>query len=339
MPFLDLTHLLSPLSDDAPCGPVLEYSPEYMHAARLMEGSPDVEYGAMHLAAAEPDWRAVLSLATQLASASRDLRVAAWLTRALAALHGYAGLAQGLAFIEGLLERFWDHVHPQLDADDGLDPTARINTLIALDDKTGLVRQVYAAPLALCSGLGPVSLRDIDIAEGELPARGAEEPIGLADIDAGMLACEFSALTETAHSIELAGETMARIEALLTDRAGHRHAVGFPQMRALLRRAGAALEVRLSRHPGRVQLAAAQDGGGGEVPAARDPASISCGADVVFMLDRLCDYYARYEPSSPVPLLLKRARRLVDGSFIDILSDLTPGSLAEIKHLAGIATD
>jgi type VI secretion system protein ImpA len=56
-------------------------------------------------------------------------------------------------------------------------------------------------------------------------------------------------------------------------------------------------------------------------------------------LDRLCDYYARYEPSSPVPLLLKRARRLVDGSFIDILSDLTPSSLAEIKHLAGIATD
>jgi type VI secretion system protein ImpA len=338
MPTLDLTKLLSPLSDDAPCGADLEYSTEYMHASRLMEGSPDVEYGAMHLAAAEPDWKAVLSLATKLASKSRDLRVAAWLTRALAALHGFTGLAEGLSLIEGLLERFWEHVHPQLDVEDELDPTARVNTLIALDDKTGLVRQVYVAPLALCSGFGPVSLRDIDIAEGELSAHGVEEPIGLADIDAGLLACEFSALAETARSIELAGETMARIDTLLTDRAGHRHAVGFPQMRALLQRAQAALEARLARHPERIQLAAVQESGG-EAPAERDCASISCGADVVRTLDRLCDYYARYEPSSPVPLLLKRARRLVDGSFIDILSDLTPSSLAEIKHLAGIATD
>ena len=52
-------------------------------------------------------------------------------------------------------------------------------------------------------------------------------------------------------------------------------------------------------------------------------------------LDELCDYYTRNEPSSPVPLLLRRAQRLVGMSFMDLLKDLAPGGISELQVVSG----
>jgi len=41
------------------------------------------------------------------------------------------------------------------------------------------------------------------------------------------------------------------------------------------------------------------------------------------MLDRICDNYKRYEPSSPVPLLLKRAKKLIGLSFLELVDFLS----------------
>jgi type VI secretion system protein ImpA len=57
---------------------------------------------------------------------------------------------------------------------------------------------------------------------------------------------------------------------------------------------------------------------------------------VVRTIDRICDYYSRQEPSSPVPLLLKRARRLATGSFVDIVRDLAPDALPQIERVCGV---
>lgn len=53
------------------------------------------------------------------------------------------------------------------------------------------------------------------------------------------------------------------------------------------------------------------------------------------MLDLICDYYARCEPSSPVPLLLKRAKRLVFMDFIEIIKDLAPDGLSQVELIRG----
>jgi type VI secretion system protein ImpA len=66
---------------------------------------------------------------------------------------------------------------------------------------------------------------------------------------------------------------------------------------------------------------------------------ISSREDVLRALDRLCDYYECYEPSSPVPLLLKRARRLATGSFVDIVRDLAPDALSQIQQICGIESE
>ena len=41
--------------------------------------------------------------------------------------------------------------------------------------------------------------------------------------------------------------------------------------------------------------------------------------DVIRLLDKICEYYAQSEPSSPVPLLLRRAKRLVSLDFLSLL--------------------
>jgi len=57
--------------------------------------------------------------------------------------------------------------------------------------------------------------------------------------------------------------------------------------------------------------------------------------DVLRILDLICDYYRRSEPSSPIPLLLTRARRLVDKDFMEIVNDLTPEALGSLKVIVG----
>ena len=56
-------------------------------------------------------------------------------------------------------------------------------------------------------------------------------------------------------------------------------------------------------------------------------------------LDRIMAYYARSEPSSPVPLLLDRAKRLVGADFLSIIKDLANDSLTEVRRVGGLPED
>ena len=53
------------------------------------------------------------------------------------------------------------------------------------------------------------------------------------------------------------------------------------------------------------------------------------------MLDRICEYYSLAEPSSPVPLMLRRAQRLAAMSFIEIIEDLSPEALTSVHNVTG----
>ena len=66
------------------------------------------------------------------------------------------------------------------------------------------------------------------------------------------------------------------------------------------------------------------------------PGAINSRQDVMKALDRICEFYAKTEPSSPVPLLLKRAQRMAGMSFLEIINDLTPDSISQVNLVAGI---
>ena len=47
--------------------------------------------------------------------------------------------------------------------------------------------------------------------------------------------------------------------------------------------------------------------------------------DAIRALDAVADFFRRTEPSSPIPLFVERAKRLVSKDFLEVLADIAPG--------------
>ena len=57
--------------------------------------------------------------------------------------------------------------------------------------------------------------------------------------------------------------------------------------------------------------------------------------DVIAEIDEICKYFEHYEPSSPVPFLLQRAKKLLSMNFMEILQDLTPDAVSQAEKICG----
>jgi type VI secretion system protein ImpA len=78
------------------------------------------------------------------------------------------------------------------------------------------------------------------------------------------------------------------------------------------------------------------DGGGAAQGGGKSiSGEINSREDVIRVLDKICLYYERVEPSSPIPILLQRSKRLVSANFLDIMRDIAPDGLAQVEHLRG----
>jgi type VI secretion system protein ImpA len=345
MATLDTGVLLAEISPESPCGDDVEYDPKFLELEQVVHGKPDVQYGDTVVAATPPDWKAAQALSLELFTRSRDLRVAAHLARALLNREGFTGLAEGMALIEGLLERHWDHVYPQLDPDDDNDPTARINALAVLVEQSGMLLDVRDTALAASRTHGTVRLRDIDYATGEMPVPEGVEPTTLASIDAAIADVRGEAV-DTHAALLAARQSNTRIETLLTERVGAAQAIDLSPLSRLLQQAAAFLGERVDYADQQAAGEAPADEGmadvsasPGRAPVAPPSGEVNSRQDVVRLLDKICLYYEQHEPSSPVPLLLARARRLVDKSFIEILQDLAPEGLGQARQVGGIENE
>jgi type VI secretion system protein ImpA len=57
---------------------------------------------------------------------------------------------------------------------------------------------------------------------------------------------------------------------------------------------------------------------------------------VIGLLDRICQWYRTNEPSSPVPILLERAKQMVSRDFIELLMELAPDGAPQFRNVAGL---
>lgn len=89
----------------------------------------------------QADWELVERLCSDvLAKRSKDLRIACWLCEAWVHVHGFAGLAPGLALAHGLCRDFWPDLHPPLEDED---MSARLAAFEWLNERLPMVlRQV-----------------------------------------------------------------------------------------------------------------------------------------------------------------------------------------------------
>lgn len=344
MALVSLDALLEPVAADAPCGRDMEYEPVFLELQEMARGKPEQVIGDKVKAGQDPAWPKVRDAAQGLFGSTKDLRVAGLLHLALLKTSGVAGFEGGLGLMRALLERHWDHLYPLLDADDDNDPTFRVNSLMAALVNDDALATLRIAPLVESRQFGKFSLRSYRIASGSLKvdadAAGVEPLPEMSRIDAAFADAPVEALSAVAALLNSAAEHLNAIQHVLLDKADgipddlKSLAVDVKEMKALM-------DTQLAKRGVGVAPSESEGGGAGQDESGGPQGSAPSGAirnraDVQATLDRICEYYARAEPSSPIPMLLQRAKRLVNKDFMEIIRDLTPAAVAEAEVIGGL---
>ncbi len=334
VPPLDLDALSADVEPGLPCGPDLEFDPDFLALETAGAGTPERQYGDNIYAAEPPDWTRVHKLALALAERSRDVRLVVWLIRSGARLQGFGAAVQGLRLLQRLLEQRWDGVYPPLDASDGNDPTMRLNALLPLASDEAVLADLRASTLAPVRG--SLSFRQLELAFGKVePLKGESVPneqaliAGLTDL------CAQHA--ELAGDLASAQQTVSAIIASVESNVGNRG----PDLRPLQRLLGVAT-LAAGRLAGNDDSAAADAGEAAPAVAASDGAAAPAASgsirgrdDVVRQLDRLSQWLEQNEPGHPAPLLLRRAQRLLQMSFMEIIREMAPNGLDQVQAVVG----
>jgi type VI secretion system protein ImpA len=117
MPFPE--GLLNPIPGDNPSGKTLRYDPVYDKIREARREEDVLPQGDWSREVKKADFPVVIKLASEaLATKSKDLQLAAWLTEAIMFRDHIAGLREGLDFLRGLMETFWDTLYPEIDDGD-----------------------------------------------------------------------------------------------------------------------------------------------------------------------------------------------------------------------------
>lgn len=327
---LDLESLLAPLGDAAPSGSDLEYDPDFLALEQAGAGKPEQQYGDTIIPAEPADWRTVRERAGALAQRTRDLRVAVWLVRSEARLNGLAAAAQAVQLVQGLLERHWDTLHPQLDASDNNDPTMRLNALAPLLASDAGLADLRAA--ALADERGSLTLRDVELGLGRgEPASGEVVPGEAAVLEA--LAGLAERRPELVAAVQAAHDAVAAIARQLDERVGSGVGPDFTPLRRLFK----CLADGLSGAAPAADAGEAPPAGAasGRAAGTGTPGTIASREDALRALERVCDWIEHNEPAHPAPLLIRRAQRLLTKNFVEIIRDLAPEAMGQVQLLAG----
>lgn len=111
--------LLSPIPGANACGVNLRYAPVYDKIKEARREDDDAPQGDWQRERKTADFPLVIKLAGEaLATKSKDLQLAVWLTEALLKQEGFSGFRAGLNLIQSLLETYWDGLYPEIEDDD-----------------------------------------------------------------------------------------------------------------------------------------------------------------------------------------------------------------------------
>jgi type VI secretion system protein ImpA len=337
--------LREPISPEQPCGvnlddtPVLSALLPALDALRLFgqarspEAPPDDDGGERELSKARPplEWDRIRAESLDGLSKSKDLRLLAYLGTALLRTDGLPAFSQVLTNASEWLETYWPQVYPALEED----AIARRNALNCFADPMAVVDRIWRLPLVSSRQHGRFSLRDIEIAKGQASPGAMEAKPDEAAIQAAFSEMPLEELTALEASVSAAIAALNSIDAKMRSEGGPEVAPDFgPLLTHFAKLSRVCKEQLATRAP-----AAAADGS--SVPGAANQATFSPGVinsrqDAVRALDAVAEYFRRHEPSSPIPLFVERAKRLVAKDFLEVLADIAPEALTVARSAGGL---
>lgn len=330
--------------DGRPCGPDLEYDPESLELTQAAAGKPESQFAPGE----PPNWSRVRELSESLLARTRDLRVALWWGRANVNLDGFGALPSALALLHGLLDGFWEDLHPLPDADES-DALARLSVIGSLDKLEGLLGDVRQSRLSRDGRLKGLRVRDVEVALSKLPPRADEPPRSQGEIAAILIEVPDLAAALSAQ-IEAAFGLLLQIDALMSQRFSADLIVDFTRLRSMLTSVRSVLPAAAAQdasvgaadaNGSAVQVGvdgAANDSVRLPVPErrARGVNSVDTRQDAIRAIELVCAYLERSEPTNPAQLLLRRAARVIDKNFLQLVHELAPDSVKEVARIMGV---
>jgi type VI secretion system protein ImpA len=120
MPLRD--DLLTPIPGDNPSGVYVRHDTKLLIYDKIKDArrqDDELAQGDWQHERKLADYPLEAKLAQEaLATKTKDLQLAAWLTEALLHTEGFGGLQQGLTLCSGLIRNFWDTLYPPIEDDD-----------------------------------------------------------------------------------------------------------------------------------------------------------------------------------------------------------------------------
>jgi len=333
---IDTAELLQPIAGDDPCGEDASFSDAYdrIRDARRAD-DPSLSQGDWQTELKTADWRAAVDLASDvLRGQSKDLQAAVWLGEALIARHGWPGAADAMDVLHGLLDAYWDGLHPRPDGDD---LEERASKLAWFNSYGGLA--LKKAPLNAAAPYVTLidwqDSREVDNlarqnAAAHQEALDAGKPTG-ESVDKAIDASGPAFVAETLAAVDAAQAAFDRLQALVDQRFG-RDAPSLAELGDGLKRARQVL----GRAAQNLGLAPRQDAGDACAPAPAAPhaaapqaapqvapaaaamavprvaVDFQARAELLRTLGEIAAHFKRVEPHSPVSFLLERALAWAD---------------------------
>jgi len=345
-----LQELLPP--KDASCGPCLdddvELYADFNSLEQWVQGRPEQVMGESVIQAVAPSWGKAHTVSVELLRKTADLRVACYLTQALLVENQFEGLSAGLKLIQSLLDAHWEDVHPQLVIDGDKDPDYRVNAIAYLGDPA-FVMSLVKVNMVFSRAVGNFSLKDYLVARGDIVSSDNEDGRSKPElplINAAFMDAELDRLIQSRQWVSESIESIAQISSVFVDKLSSEYSPQLGQLGEELEQIAKIYdEILVQRNAITDQGSVEQDVTEEEdqmeqklspVKQLTGSEEISSRDDVIKQIDRICKYYERFEPSSPVPLVLNRAKKLVTMDFMGIIEDVSPDSVKHILNLAGI---
>jgi type VI secretion system protein ImpA len=327
---LEIKSLLQPVSAAAACGVDLEYT-------QLLAGIDAFRlFGSDIPLAADTDWRALRDKTLAALAQSHDLRLLAHLAAALVRIDGLNTFCSVITVADRWLGEHWSEVFPRIDEDAIL----RRNALNSFADRMAIVDAVRRTPVLSHRQMGAFSLRDLELAMGQLtPVEADAKAPNLAQIEATLAGTPPPELAQLSQVLQAGMGSLRNIVATMQTRGGFESAPDFDGLLRPLSRIDKLLTDHISASAANEPTA---DSAANEDTPAMSPGAVTdikSRQDAIRALDAVSAYFRSHEPSSPVPMFLERAKRLVSKTFMEVLADIAPDSLSQAKLIGGIKND
>jgi type VI secretion system protein ImpA len=347
----NLAPLAEPVSPESPCGADLEDTQllASFDAFRI--------FGNATPLSPETDWQAIRQHALTALEQSRDLRILTHLAAALLRIDGVVAFCGVLALADQWLAERWELVFPRVE-DDAL---SRQNALSCLADPMAIVAPLRRCVVITHRQLGTVTLRDIERVTGAAAAvtspAGTGQPdstvtdVGIPDsaqVEAALQVTPVAELATLVATLSTGTNSLDNMVANMQQHAGPQAAPDFAPLAKPLMRMRKVLAEHLATRAktNSPTPASGVSTAAGAAPAHMvEAAGLSVGTDsgeiqsrdqAIRAIDAAMLYFRKHEPSSPVPMLLERARRLVAKGFLEVLEDIAPDGLPQARIIGGV---